>query len=144
MAGAWTGVPDIASQSHDGCMRRTLLVITAVVLFAASLAGWAVFLTGQGLENADRWVSVVGFFVNTLLTAGSLVVAWWALRRPTRPADEPLGTGAVRVGGSSSGRISTTVTGTPPPGGGAGSVSVGGDSTAAITTRVTTNPTPQP
>lgn len=118
-------------------------MITAAVLAAAALAGWAVFLSGRSLEDADRWASVVGFFVNALLTAGSLVLARRSLRGPAAAAVDRPGAGAVRVGGHSRGPISTAVVGGSPAAG-AGSVSVAGDSTAAITTRITTQPVAVP
>jgi hypothetical protein len=74
------------------------MTITAVVLLVAALTGWAVFLSGQGLENADRWVTVAGFFVSTLLAAGSFGLAWSASRAPTRQRAAP--PGADQVAGS--------------------------------------------
>ncbi|WP_433796638.1 hypothetical protein [Actinoplanes sp. CA-252034] len=75
------------------------MAITAAALFVAALSGWAVFLSGQGLEDADRWVTVVGFFVTTVLAAGSIAAAWWASRPPipARPAatDRVDGSGAA-------------------------------------------------
>ncbi|NJP31833.1 hypothetical protein [Micromonospora thermarum] len=130
-------------------MRRTLSVITAVVLFGSSLVGWAVFLTGQGLENADRWVTVVGFFASTLLSVATAALAWRTLRGPvTTPQLSVAGSGGVVVGQDNFGSISTSVSGrTLPPaagGAGAGSVLVGGSSSAPITTRVDLDRTPQP
>jgi hypothetical protein len=119
------------------------MVIIAVVLFLGSLVGWAVFVSGQSTERADQWSTVAGLFVNTLLTTGTLVVAWLAWRRPVASAAEPMAAGSVGVGGNSSGEIKTEVTGPSVPDG-AGSVRVGRDSSAPITTRVATDSKSQP
>ncbi|SFF39135.1 hypothetical protein SAMN05421541_109483 [Actinoplanes philippinensis] len=77
-------------------------MIAAAVLSLVALGGWAVFLSGQGLENADRWVTVVGFFVSTALAAGAVAAAWPASRSPgpARPAttDRVAGSGAAYAG----------------------------------------------
>ncbi|MEU4164710.1 hypothetical protein [Actinoplanes sp. NPDC026670] len=75
-------------------MSRTRMVIIAAVLFVVALIGWAVFLSGQGLENADKWVTVVGFFVTTVFAVVSLAVAWPA-SRPSDPAPQAAATDQV-------------------------------------------------
>ncbi|HWS37158.1 MAG TPA: hypothetical protein VN408_30985 [Actinoplanes sp.] len=97
-------------------MRRRLLTITAVTLFVAALAGWAWFLSRQSLQDADQWSSVAGLFVNTLLTTGSLTLAWLARRSPAagpRPdpgADQVTDSGNARA--TAGGNAGTGVDGT--------------------------------
>jgi hypothetical protein len=96
--GAAAADPAGAGAVHDVAVSRTPMTMTAVVLFVAALTGWTVFLSGQGLENADRWVTVAGFFVSTLFAAGSFGLAWSASRAPARRRAAP--PGADRVAGS--------------------------------------------
>ncbi|MFC4068649.1 hypothetical protein [Actinoplanes subglobosus] len=92
-------------------MSRTPMVITATVLLAAALTGWAVFLSGQGLENADRWVTVVGFFVTTILAAGSFAAGWSASRPPAprQPASADRVTDSGTAHAGEGGRASTGI-----------------------------------
>ncbi|WP_158610799.1 hypothetical protein [Micromonospora endolithica] len=123
-----------------------------LVAVGAVGAGW--FLLGEGLDRAEKWVSIVGVCVSTALSGGGLLLGWltWRQTRAVSHATRAvtaLGVGAVGIGGSSGGQIQTDVSGvakltSPAPGGGAGvhagglgSVAVGGDSTAPISTRVT-------
>lgn len=91
-------------------MRRRVLTVIAVVLFVAALAGWAVFLSGQGLEDADRWASVAGIFVNTLLTTASLVLAWLALRAGDGNGPVVVESGGVYAGQDIHGEVRTSST----------------------------------
>lgn len=139
----------------DGWMSRTLKVITAAMLVGVGAAGAVVFLSGQGLDRAEQWVSIIGMVVSVALAAGGVVLGWLAWRHPhtttpATPAVEASGAGAAAVGGNNRGAITTNVTnpapGSPPAGasaggavraGGAGAAAVGGDNTAPISTRVT-------
>ncbi|MFD1364155.1 hypothetical protein [Actinoplanes sichuanensis] len=89
-------------------------VITAAVLFVAALSGWAVFLSGRGPANADRWVTVVGFFGTTVLAAGSFAAGWSASRSPASArqaaaADRVAASGAADASGG--GRANTGIEG---------------------------------
>ncbi|MEU4477779.1 hypothetical protein AB0F68_06885 [Micromonospora sp. NPDC023966] len=135
-------------------MRLGFKMGTAAVLVVVGAVGAAWLLFGEGLDRAEKWVSIVGVCVSTALSAGGLLLSWFTWRQ-TRAGNSAAravtarGIGAVGVGGSSSAEIRTDVSGvavpmSPPPGGstdvhagGTGSVAVGGDSTAPISTRVT-------
>ncbi|MEU8758221.1 hypothetical protein [Streptomyces sp. NPDC048659] len=70
--------------------RRTILLTTGVLL---ALGGLAAFLTLQGLEDADRWSSVLSLFFTVagfLLTAGGLFAA-----RPAQSADRATAGGSI-------------------------------------------------
>ncbi|MFF0150158.1 hypothetical protein [Micromonospora sp. NPDC005203] len=134
-------------------MRLGFKVGAAVVLVAVGAVGAGWFLLGEGLDRAEKWVSIVGVCVSTALSGGGTLLGWltWRQTRAVShaPAVTAWGIGAVGIGGSSGGEIQTDVSGvakstSPTPGGGAGvhaggpgSVAVGGDSTAPISTRVT-------
>lgn len=145
-------------------MGRILKVIIAAVLFGAGAAGAVVFLTGQGLDRAEQWVSIIGIVVSVVLAAGGVMLGWLAWRHPTTttPAPPPLpsveasGAGSAAVGGNNRGAITTNITnpapGSPPAGPsmgggvqarGAGAAAVGGDNHAPISTTVT-GPASQP
>lgn len=135
-------------------MRLGFKVGFAVVLLVVGAVGAGWFLLGEGLDRAEKWVSIVGVCVSAALSAGGLLLGmltWRQTRADSRaaPAVTARGIGAVSVGGSSGAEIRTDVSGVAvpmslPPGGGAGvhaggtgSVAVGGDSAAPISTRVT-------
>jgi hypothetical protein len=138
-------------------MRRSLKVILSVVLVALGIAGavaCGVLLGRQGLDRAEKLVSIGVGLVSVLIAAAGLGLAWLTWRQTTQPpAPTPPvtagGVGAAAVGGASSARIGTEVSGiaaapAPPAVGGSGvhasgtgSVAVGGDSTAPISTKVT-------
>jgi len=40
-----------------------------------------VFLTGQGLDRAEKWVSIVGMVVSVSLSAAGLLLGWLTWRR---------------------------------------------------------------
>jgi hypothetical protein len=111
-------------------------------------------LAGQGLERAEKWVSIGGVLASAMISAVGLWLGWLTWRHNVNtPASAPPvtagGTGAVAIGGSSGGQVVTEVSGVvsppapqPAAGGGvtaagAGAVAVGRDSTAPIQTRVT-------
>jgi hypothetical protein len=64
-------------------MSRRLKVIIATVLAVVGLAGCVVFLTGQGLERAEKWVSLVGAFASAAMGVGGLVRSYVRLDRRT-------------------------------------------------------------
>ena len=133
-------------------MSRTLKVIIATALFVVGAVGAWLFLTGQGLDRAEKWVSIVVGVTSLVLGAAGLVLGWLTWRNERRVvrghrvvAD---GIAAVAVGEDNQADVITNVSGVMPsagPGtragdgviaGGAGSVAVGGSSTAPIRTTV--------
>jgi hypothetical protein len=60
-------------------MSRLMKVILGLLL--AGAGAWGVFLASQGLDKADKWSSVVGLFVATLLGVAGLVLGWLGLRQ---------------------------------------------------------------
>lgn len=110
-------------------MNRSLKVIIAGVLIVAGLTGCVVFLTGQGLDRAAQWVSIVGTVVSVVVGVAGLVLAWQA-----RPGTGPSVPGRGRVTQSgvarADGQGSQANTGIVGPGGSGGSVSGTGDATA--------------
>ncbi len=135
-------------------MRIGFKACAAVLLVVVGAVGGGWFLLGEGLDRAEKWISIVGVCVSTALSGGGLLLGWLTWRQTravsrAAPAVTAPGIGAVGIGGRSSGEIRTDVSGvaestSPVPGGaagihagGTGSVAVGGDSTAPISTRVT-------
>jgi hypothetical protein len=141
-------------------MNWSLKVILSVVLVAAGTVGaflCGVVLARQGLDRAEKIVSIGGVIASVLIAAAGLWLGWLTWRNTASttaapPSANAAGVGAVAVGGSSGGPIVTHVSGTPPPpapppsasppgagvsAAGIGSVAVGGDTTAAIRTTVT-------
>jgi hypothetical protein len=141
-------------------MGRLPKVIMTVVLVALGLAGSVYFLAGQGLDKAEKWVTIVGAFVSVGIGLAGLAIGW-ATWRQSQFASEPSqvgvtaepvsadGLGSVAVGGDIGAEVETDVSladsaVTPPPSArtgvtasGAGAVAVGGSSTGPIRTRVT-------
>lgn len=135
-------------------MRLDLKRGTAMVLVAVGVLGVVWFLRGEGLDRAEKWVSIGGVCISTVIGVAGLFVAWrtWQQtrqnRRPERRATAA-GSGAVGIWGNNRAEIRTEVSGvdtsTSSSSGrgtgvraeGAGSVAVGGDNTAPISTRVT-------
>ena len=75
-------------------------MITAVVLVAAGvgLTGWLIFLVGQGLDQAGKWTTVVGFFVSTALGVAGVVLGLLTWRQGRQAAAGPA-TGTRYTGG---------------------------------------------
>jgi hypothetical protein len=130
-------------------------VITAVGLVAAGavgLAGSLVFLTGQGLDRAEKWISIVGVAASVVIGITGLLLGWLTWRQGQAGTGPRLvsaaGVGAVAIDGQNRGEASTDVSGiAAPPAGippagrgvrasGTGSVAVGGSNTAPIHTKV--------
>src|SRR5688572_4028659 len=128
-------------------------VIIAASLVVVSLAGFTWFLTGQGLDDAEKWVSILGMFVSVCLGAGGVALGWLTLRHSrttaTRPWASASGRGATAIAGDNDGGIDTEVSGSggqpagsPPATGGvsasgAGATAIGGHNRGDIRTRVT-------
>lgn len=85
-------------------MGRTLKVISAAVLTGAGLAGCVVLLTGEGLDRAEKWVSITGAVVSVAISFAGLRLSWSMRPQATTPAGvrSVRKTGnAVGVGGGS-------------------------------------------
>jgi hypothetical protein len=137
-------------------MGRPLRVIIAVGALAAGVGGCVVVLTGQGLDRAEKWVSIFGVVVSVVVGSAGLALGWLTLKQGRSPSTPQAarsatasGAGAVAVGGHSNAEVATEVSGALPPataspaldGGtlatGAGSVAIGGNNAGPILTRVT-------
>lgn len=135
-------------------MGRPLRAIAALALFAAGLSGCVVVLTGQGLDRAEKWVSLVGMFISVIIGLAGLALGWltWLQSRASSSSERRInaqGSGAVALGGDNAAEISTDVLSAADPGaspqsadggvtaGGAGSVAIGGSSAAPIHTKIT-------
>lgn len=125
-------------------------MIFSVALVVSGLVGCVWVLTGQGLDRAEKWVSLVGVFLSVALgTVGTILawVAWRHGRREAPPATTASGESSVAIGVFNSGKISTQASGpagdrraaAKPPGGiaasGPSAVAIGGANTGDITTR---------
>jgi hypothetical protein len=86
---------------------RLAKVVASVILVVTGLAGWAFFLTTQGLDKADAWSQVIGFFVSTLIGVSGLVLGWLAWRQSASAVgasgSAPVGSDGARV--DRSGRV---------------------------------------
>ncbi|MEV0133805.1 hypothetical protein AB0H83_35735 [Dactylosporangium sp. NPDC050688] len=130
--------------------RRNVIIASGLV--CASFFGVAWFLTGQGLDNAEKWVSIVGMFVSVCLGIGGVALGWLTWRQPqgTTPPSRvsASGAGATAIAGDSEGDIDTEVSGVRTPQGapapapaqisasGDGSTAIGGDNRGNIRSRV--------
>jgi hypothetical protein len=101
---------------------RTRWWVGGLVVLGLSLIAFGRFLVGRGLEDADRWASVLGLFLNVaavLLTAYSTVVDRRAPSGRTRSEPvEPTGgppTGAEAGDGAASGRVPAATEPDRPP-----------------------------
>ncbi|GAB7047416.1 hypothetical protein [Catenuloplanes indicus] len=70
-------------------MSRTVKVIVAVVLLAAGITGLVIVLGGEGLDRAEKWVSIGGVIASVVLSALGVAVSWLAWRRPAAVAPAP-------------------------------------------------------
>jgi hypothetical protein len=150
--------PDRGVGRHDIPMSRSLNVIFSVVLVVAGAAGalvCGVLLAQQGLDRAEKWVSITVGITSVVVAVTGVWLAWLTWRRTanTSTSVSPVhagGTGAVALWGNSAGQITTNVSGVPMPpapaplsdtagvnAAGAGSVAIGGNSTAPIRTKIT-------
>lgn len=60
--------------------------ILAMVSLLAGVLVALVFLVGEGLDRAEKWVSIAGVISSLPLGAAGLMLAWLAWRRPRRVA----------------------------------------------------------
>ncbi|GAB7037902.1 MULTISPECIES: hypothetical protein [Catenuloplanes] len=67
-------------------MSRTVKMILAVMLLVTGITGLVVLLGGEGLDRAEKWVSIVGVTASVVLSGLGLTVSWLAWRRPA-PAE---------------------------------------------------------
>lgn len=67
-------------------MLRTVKVTSAATLTVAGIAGCIVFLTGEGLDRAEKWVSIAGVIFSILIGLAGLWLSW-SLTRSSRPTD---------------------------------------------------------
>jgi hypothetical protein len=65
-------------------------MILPAVLCAAGAVGAALFLTGQGLDRAEKWASIVGIVISVATGATGLLLGWLAWRHP-RPGPSVVG-----------------------------------------------------
>lgn len=61
-------------------------MLVALGMFLVGVIGCIVVLSGQGLEEAEKWASVVGVFVSAGVGVAGLVLGWLALRQPAATA----------------------------------------------------------
>jgi hypothetical protein len=136
-------------------MRNIRKVAVAILLLIAGIAGFVWFISGQGLDRVEKWISIAGVVTSVGLSAAGVFLAFLALRQPRPAATSPpstlaSGVGAVAVGGGNESSIVTTVSGTHPPAApgvagagdgvtasGTGAAAVGGDNRGSIRTNVT-------
>ena len=62
-------------------MKRLRVVIIAAVLTLAGAAGVVTLLRGEGLDRAEKWVSLVGVLVSVLVGVAGLALGVITLRR---------------------------------------------------------------
>ncbi|MFI5496426.1 hypothetical protein [Actinoplanes sp. NPDC051859] len=123
-------------------MNRTLRTVLTTVLGAAAAAACVVFLTGEGLDRAEKWISVTGVFASVTLAAVGLWgwPAWRQAPDHSVPAQEP----AAPTGPAAAPAVAPAAAPTVAPAGspagvtasGPGSVAIGGNNSASIRTRV--------
>ncbi|MET8044306.1 hypothetical protein ABZU25_25990 [Micromonospora sp. NPDC005215] len=94
-------------------------MLVALGMFLAGMIGCVVVLSGLGLDQAEKWASVVGVFVSAGIGAAGLVLGWRALRQPGATAGSAAvsatrtGPAVARGPGS---RANTGVSGVAPGG----------------------------
>lgn len=64
--------------------RKVIAAVGLLVLGAAIMIA-VVLLRAQGLDRAGQWVTVVGFFVSTVLGVAGLVLGWLTWRQSKKP-----------------------------------------------------------
>jgi len=89
----------VGCQVADGCLStvardwdagvvasRLLRAVAAVVLVGSSVVACVVVLAGQGLDRAEKWVSIAGVVVSVVVGVAGVVVGWQAWQHPvTQP-----------------------------------------------------------
>jgi hypothetical protein len=66
-------------------MGRSRRITLAVVLCAAGAVSAGVFLTGQGLDRAEKWVSIAGAVISVVIGAAGVLVGWRTLHHTPAP-----------------------------------------------------------
>lgn len=132
---------------HSVYMVNRRKVITAASLVVVSVAGLAWLLSRQGLDTAEKWVSILGMFVSVSLGSGGVALGWLAFRHarnattplpaaPASPRVSASGIGSTAILGDNEGDIDVEISGirtspaAPPPV--AEGVSASGDAATAI------------
>lgn len=104
----------MARVDDDAPVGRVRLVLAAV-LFGAGVVGIVLWLAGQGLDRAEKWVSLVVGPMSVALTTVGLVLGWLTWRQQRAASGTPPvtagGPGAVAVGRDSQGEIEVNVSG---------------------------------
>lgn len=73
---------------------RLLRVVAAVVLLGSGVAGCVVVLAGQGLDRAEKWVSIGGVVVSVVFGVAGVVLGWLTWRQhpttqqPSGPSEQ--------------------------------------------------------
>jgi uncharacterized membrane protein YbhN (UPF0104 family) len=68
--------------------RRNAIIAAALVVF--SLVGLTWFLTRQGLDDAEKWVSILGMFVSICLGTAGVALGWLTWRHSRTTAAPPM------------------------------------------------------
>ncbi len=104
-------------------MRRLLKVIAVATVLAGVSAGLVVVLAGQGLDRAEKWVSLAGVVVSVMLSGGGLALGWltWRQGRP-EPGAGPQGINAHRSDETGHRRAATAERSATFDGSGAGAI----------------------
>jgi hypothetical protein len=102
---------------HAEGMNRTFRVIFASGLSLVGLAGAVSFLTGQGLDRAEKWVSLTGVFLSVTIGVAGLVLGWRAYRQaapaPSTGHQVVRRTGDARATGPGSRAVTGTAAAAP-------------------------------
>jgi hypothetical protein len=144
----------VTADADDVTVSRRLRMIVAGILIVVGIVGCLLFLRWEGLDRAEKWVSLVGVFVSVAIGVAGLALSWlsWRHGQSGQPGQRPVHSsapGAVAVGGDSGAEVVTEVSGvagrvgsaaavlpgTGVTAGGVASVAIGGDSAAPIRTR---------
>jgi hypothetical protein len=72
--------------------RLTIAKVAAgAILLLLGLTGLGVFLSRQGVQAASTWITIIGFFVSTILAVAGLLLAFltWRQSHDTNPGSTP-------------------------------------------------------
>ena len=80
----------MAAAGHDGAMGRNWTAALAGIFLVAGVGGVIVFLTSEGLDRAEKWISISVGIGSLLLGAFGAVLAWKSWRQAsTAPTSTP-------------------------------------------------------